>query len=82
MNLYLIYQVDKGDNWDSYGSAVVCAPNEETARNLSPHNGKPINWKVFNYSWWVDSPDKVMVKLLGKANKGVEAGLICHNFRT
>lgn len=39
MKLYCIKRKPKG-GWDTYQAAVVAAPDEETARIMSPDNGE------------------------------------------
>ena len=77
MNLYLIKQTTNQD-YDTYDSAVVCAPDEETARNMDPCIGKPVDW---NNPWnsWCSSPDQVSVKLLGVADEKIQ-GVVCASF--
>lgn len=78
MNLYFISQKENGD-YDTYDSAVVCAPSENVARNMSPWDGKKIDWATGRHTW-CSSPEAVTVKLLGPANETVEAGIVCASF--
>lgn len=85
MNLYLISQNDK-NGYDTYDSAVVCAHDVDDARHMHPggklyddQNGTP--WYVSfrrNYCWV--QPDRVMVELIGVANEGLPAGVVCASF--
>jgi hypothetical protein len=80
MKLYLISQaVNKG--YDTYDSAVVCAPDEATARSMSPRDGTPItaeyNSKV---SCWVASPKKVRVTYIGEASPEITQCVLCASF--
>lgn len=76
MNIYLISQTDTvlDDNY-YYGEAVVCAPDEETARNMNPATGEPINhWPDMDF--WVCDPARVEVKYLGIADASLSPGII------
>jgi hypothetical protein len=95
MNIYLISQgVDNG--CDTYDSAVVIAPDEESARRIHP---SPYVTHVSNNTWmgtdcdgteyneevwgtWVDYAfvDQVKVKLVGKACEGAVAGVVLASF--
>lgn len=80
MNIYLISQT-QNNNWDTYDSAVVAAPSEEIARNMSPFDGEIMpreEWREYN--GWCNSPDLVNVQFLGEAEKYIEQGLICASF--
>lgn len=80
MNLYLISQTENSD-YDTYDSAVVCAPNEDEARNTNPSDGNKFDWAASDRIWhWCSSPGAVTVKLLGRANETVEAGLVCASY--
>jgi len=82
MNLYLISQTVNND-YDTYSAAVVCAPDEETARRLSPKTGKlatDADWRDALRHVWVSSPSDVKVRYLGPADPSVEAGLVLASF--
>lgn len=77
MKIYLISQTENND-YDTYDSAVVCAPDEETAQKMSPADGSvmtPDNW--INYTW-CESQEQVNVKYLGETE--LEQGLILSSF--
>jgi len=81
MNLYLISQ-DENTGYDTYDSAVVCAPDEETARGMDPQTGEPV---IFDpdkrMMWdWCSSPDKVKVKLIGLAMWDLPQGVVCSSY--
>jgi hypothetical protein len=79
MKLFLISRTD-GWSWDEYDSAVVVAPDEETARTLGPDDGKPIeNWKHI-FSSWTNDIRNVKVKYLGEAAPELEQGVVCSSF--
>ena len=80
MNLYLIWQYEN-DDYDTYDSAVVCAPDESTARGMDPggENGEPF---VFGrpFSTWCSSLEHVNVQRIGKAADGIPLGVVCASF--
>lgn len=67
MNLYLISQTANND-WDTYDSAVVAAPDENTAKHMLPGN--------FDSTW--TSPENVEVKYLGTTE--LPQSVICASF--
>jgi hypothetical protein len=83
MNLYLISQNENTD-YDTFDSAVVAAPDEETARNIHPYYFEGlINWKEKKneqYKSWAYSKEAVKVVLIGKAISGTLQGVICASF--
>lgn len=73
MNLYLISRTTLIE-YDTYESAVVCAPSEAEARRMSPC---PANAE----ETWV-TPEHVAVRFLGVARAGVGYGdVLCACFR-
>jgi hypothetical protein len=79
MKLFLISQTENKD-YDTYDSAVVCAPNEDAARLMDPggKNGAPA---VFGRpSRWCFTADKVGVQLIGDAAPGLPLGVVCASF--
>lgn len=82
MNLYLISQSENND-YDTYDSLVVAANSKNEARNIHPHTmydgSEVVNWED-EWSPWASSPDKVEVKLIGKAVKGTSKGIILASF--
>jgi hypothetical protein len=84
MNLYLISQTENED-YDTYDSAVVCAPDEDTARRMDPdrvrgRNGKAYDFGPSSCDWWCSSADLVEVRLIGKAAPDVHLGVVCASF--
>lgn len=78
MNLYLIEQ-STNNEYDTYSDAVVAAKTPKEAKNTHPNNsGNPLTHE--DYGTWVDSADLVTAKLIGKAAKGIKAGVICASF--
>lgn len=80
MRLYLISQKQNND-YDTFDSAVVVAPDEETARRTSPLTGKIVaslaEWRELRE--WCDGPEHVTVRYLGDA-AGLEQGVVCASF--
>lgn len=79
MNLYLITQ-NQNNGYDTYDSAVIAAPNEQTARVMDPATGEEISDWHDIFSTWCNSADKVTVTHIGKAVKGTKQGVICASF--
>lgn len=86
MNLYKISQDSNGD-YDTFDSAVVCAENEEIARQMIPcfiYDADEVEPLSTDWSppstCWCASPDLVKVKLIGTAAPGMPQGLICASF--
>ena len=67
--LYKIWQ-DKNTGYDTYDSAIVCAENEEEARNT--------NLGSVGGSWV--KPEDVQVEEIGIANDDIKKGIICSSF--
>ena len=80
MKLFLISQTDNND-YDTFDSAVVCAPDEDSARQMDPggENGAPADFGR-RYGTWCSSADKVTVKLIGDAAPGLPLGVVCASF--
>jgi len=80
MNIYHISQTVNTD-YDTYDAAVVCAPDEETARNMDPSSGGPMLWGRYVPFWsWCSSPSDVQVRYLGPADPSVKPGLVLASF--
>ena len=81
MKLYLISQTEN-QNYDTHDSAVVCAPDESTARNMNPSGGGQMTEEKWsrNYSSWCRSADAVTVEYIGEAADGVKSGVVCASF--
>lgn len=82
MKLFLLTRKGRC-HYDEYTSAVVCAPDEVTARNVSPSPayGTTIDWD--NLPWsspWAKKPEDVIVEYLGEARPGHPFGVICASF--
>lgn len=78
MKLFLIEQ-EQNNGYDTYDSAVVAAPNEETAKQMHPSTGKQSDWTE-KYSLWCNAPEHVTVRYLGEAADDVDQGVICASF--
>lgn len=80
MRLFLISQtVNRG--WDTYDSAVVCAENEQAARETHPSTTAPPKWwedELQCYTWC--QPKDVQVKEVGLPIDPFTPGVICSSF--
>jgi len=79
MKLFLISQL-QNNNYDTYDSAVVAAPDKETARNMNPKNGEPMDEWGQEYSTWCSGREHVTVRYLGEA-VSVAQGVVCASYR-
>lgn len=86
MKLFLISQTQHND-YDTYDSAVVAAPDAETAKGMDPASGRQKDAAVYAcekwgyaYSSWCRSKDDVVVKYLGEAVDGIEQVVVCASF--
>jgi hypothetical protein len=90
MKLYLISQ-DENADYDAFDSAVVCAPDEETARRMDPNglswatadqpNGRPCDFsRLLVLSAWCSTPDAVKVRYLGEGAEDMTLGVVCASF--
>ena len=79
MKLFLISQ-DQNNGYDTYDSAVVAAPDEETARYMDPSSGEPMDrWTAWGDTW-CDGHQYVSVRYIGEAADGVAQGVVCASF--
>ena len=67
--LYKIWQ-DKNNNWDTFDSAIVCAENEEEARNTK---------LGFIGDHWV-RPEDVHVEEIGFAKDNIKKGIVLASY--
>lgn len=78
MKLFLISQ-EQNNDYDTYDSAVVAAPDDGTARQMNPSTGNPVEWdKIFPI--WCNGPEHVVVRYIGEASADVEQGVVCASF--
>jgi len=75
-NLYLISQ-DSNDGYDTYDSLIVCAKDEEEARNIHP--GIFGEWRD-NVSYWCKTSNLVKVKYIGIAANEIDYGVVLASF--
>jgi len=81
MKLYLISQ-DENRGYEACDSAVVRAPDELTARSISPYSGDLMtneDWKE-THSLWCSSIVHVKAEYLGEAEESAEQGLVLSSF--
>jgi len=79
MKLFLISQ-NTNNNYDTFDSAVVCVPDEETARHCNPQNGEKMRASDWRSNYWCKSPLEVNVKYLGEAAKDITDTLILASY--
>lgn len=80
MNIYLISQTENND-YDTFDSAVVAAPSEESAKRIHPFSTSPYaeeESKEWNSSAWASKPENVTAKMIGTTD--LPAGLILASF--
>ena len=76
MKLFLISQ-KQSDDYDTFNAAVVAAPDEETARQMHPGTGDPVEDWEDRFSSWCSGPKHVVVELIGEAADDVKQGVVC-----
>lgn len=74
-NLYLLTQ-NTNTGYDTYDSCVVCAPDAETARGISPDGGAQ-DWP-WRWSW--AEPEDVRVTLIGVADPSAPQGVVIASY--
>ena len=81
MKLFLISQ-KQNMNYGTYDSAVVAAPDAETARNMHPSTGNPVTSEQVNegFSSWCDDIKNVSVIYIGEADEHIVQGVVCASF--
>lgn len=88
MKIYLISQ-EVNDDYDTFDSAVVAAPDEETARDMDPGTFYPeprsdgmMDWSKAEHpsTSWAHSREQVNVEYIGEAKEGTKQGVICASF--
>lgn len=79
MNLYKISQ-STNDAYDTYDSAVVCAPDSQTARTINPGLSRQHYDTWEHTGTWCQSPNDVTVELIGKAIDGLGIGVVVVSF--
>lgn len=73
LNIYYIYQ-DENTDVNTYHAAVVVAESEEQAKEIHPDG----DWDRVD-SWCLE-PTDVKVKLIGKAKKNTEQGMVLSSY--
>jgi hypothetical protein len=78
-SLYLLTQ-GAVRGYDTYDRAVVCAPDEDTARRIHPNGDE--DWPRVSrpYGTWPDDPSEVTVTYLGDAFESLPVGVVCASF--
>jgi len=79
MKLWLLTN-EKVQGYDTYDSAVVAAPDAETARMIHPlYNTDEWDGKAGKYPCWCDAED-VIVQHIGSASLDIQTGVVCAPF--
>lgn len=79
MNLYKIWQ-DVNHEYDTYDSAVVCAENEDEAKQISIDEFvRFYDPDDYDYHAWT-TIDKVQCKLIGIADEDMTKGIVVASF--
>jgi len=90
MKLWLVYPTNETKHYDTYDAMVVAATTEAEAKRIHPDKSqkwdpKSEMWTGRYQQWvgetWVESPDHVKARYLGRATTGTKAGIICASFR-
>lgn len=75
MKLFKISQ-SENDDYDTFDSAIVAAPDESAASSIHPSGGI---WTPRSDEW-CKSPDQVTVEYIGEAAPGIEQGVILASY--
>ncbi len=78
MKLYKISQTEN-IGYDTYDSAIVAAPDEDTARMIDPDGRVFPNWKR-EFSYWCPHPSQVTVEYIGEAKEDAQQGVVIGSF--
>lgn len=78
MKLFRIFQ-RVNNEYDTYDSAVVCAPDEQTARRMSPDNGQVQEENSWNRNTWACF-EAISAEYLGEAREGMPVGVVVSSF--
>ena len=70
MKIYLISQ-NVNKFYDTYDSFLVCAENEDEAKDIHP-GGYKINWGDRGDSTWVNSKSDLICEEIGDAKEGIK----------
>lgn len=86
LNIYKLISNNAGlTSWDYYYEVIVVAPDEETAKLISPQSGEIITsekeWKNLRECWAKD-PKDIQVELIGVAKSSLTTGLVVAPFHS
>lgn len=82
MNLYKISQNSNID-YDTYDSAIVCAPDEATAKSIHPNRRDEVpEHKTVPelFDTWCDTQNQVTIELIGTADPSIPQGVVLASF--
>lgn len=78
-SLYLLTQ-SSVRGYDTYDRAVVCAPDEDTARRTHPNGDVDWHRTEQTAGTWARDPSEVTVTYLGDAFESIPVGVVCASF--
>lgn len=78
MKLYLLSQTER-NGYDTFDSCIVCAENENDAKQISPMEGCK-TFDEYKYHHWASCAENVKCVQIGIANEWTKAGLILASF--
>ena len=76
MKLFLLTQTDN-KGYDTYDSCVVCAENEDEAKNIDP-NGDPFE-PSDSFCCWARTLKGIECEYIGEASEGIKKGTVIIN---
>jgi len=76
MKLFILYGTASG--YDTFDSCIVCAENEEEAKNINPMYGE--KWVYWCECEWAKSPEDVTVEYIGEADENIEKGVVLASY--
>jgi hypothetical protein len=72
--LWLLTQ-NVNTGYDTYDSAIVCADDEESAKQITPdHKWYGDKEGGYRYTAWAYKPEEVKAQYIGEADPAVEVG--------
>jgi hypothetical protein len=88
-----LYRLSQTQNrgYDTFDSCIVCAPDEDTARNYHPsgqvfyHRREVWETAYDRVLWadawgWANNPEAVTVERIGIADETTQVGVVCASF--
>ena len=80
MKLFKVWQ-DESTGYETYSDMVVCADDEEAARNMHPNDsGLDAYLDIWQYGGWCTDPKLAHVEYIGEARADLPQGIICSSY--